>query len=217
MAIHKIDGVDGVNNFPKKFVTLYASEAVTKGDFVGVDLSDTTNGLGASVRPLDVADGLSGSTLVLGVATETVSATTNVQIQTAGKFENANVAATVAAGDKLFATTTSGRAADQAAALADIQIVLVDGASADTNIAITGIQTHDDIVFCFESAASTAVFTDRTSTTSITSDGNIQCTVDTSSDKLLVGIQRQSIPVATALEAASSNAADVLILDQGYF
>tara|TARA_Y100000004_G_scaffold78964_1_gene88827 strand:+ start:153 stop:806 length:654 start_codon:yes stop_codon:yes gene_type:complete len=217
MAIHKIDGVDGVNNFPKKFVTLYASEAVTKGDFVGVDLSDTTNGLGASVRPLDVADGLSGSTLVLGVATETVSATTNVQIQTAGKFENANVAATVAAGDKLFATTTSGRAADQAAALADIQIVLVDGAAADTNIAITGIQTHDDIVFCFESATSTAVFTDRTSTTSITSDGNIQCTVDTSSDKLLVGIQRQSIPVATALEAASSNAADVLILDQGYF
>ena len=217
MAIHKIDGVDGVNNFPKKFVTLYASEAVTKGDFVGVDLSDTTNGLGASVRPLDVADGLSGSTLVLGVATETVSATTNVQIQTAGKFENANVAATVAAGDKLFATTTSGRAADQAAALADIQIVLVDGAAADTNIAITGIQTHDDIVFCFESATSTAVFTDRTSTTSITSDGNIQCTNDTSSDKLLVGIQRQSIPVATALEAASSNAADVLILDQGYF
>ena len=55
MAIYKVDGVDGVNQFPKKFVTLYASEVITKGMLVALDLSDTTNGLGASIRPADVA------------------------------------------------------------------------------------------------------------------------------------------------------------------
>ena len=216
MAIHKVDGVDGVNHFPKKFVTLYASEAITKGNWVGIDLSDTTNGLGGSVRPLDYDDGLSGTTLPLGVATETVAAAANVTIQTAGKYENATVASTVAAGDKLFATTTTGSAADQAAALADVQIVLVSGAGADTDIAVTGIQTQDDLVFCFESATSTALFTDRTSTTSITSDGNIQCSAITSDDTLLVGWQRQAICVGVALEAASTLAADVMIVNQGF-
>ena len=47
MAIHKIDGVDGVDNFPKKTVTLYASGACTAGMFVALT-ADDTNGLGAS-------------------------------------------------------------------------------------------------------------------------------------------------------------------------
>ena len=58
MAIHKIDGVDAVdggsqiNSFPKKFVTLHCNGAVTKGDWVRIDLDSadaSKNGLGATV------------------------------------------------------------------------------------------------------------------------------------------------------------------------
>lgn len=63
---------------------------------------------------------------------------------------------------------------------------LVAGANADTNIAIAGIKTTDQLICVWESATSTALFTDRTATSSISSDGNIQCTDATSSDVLLV-------------------------------
>ena len=91
MAIHKIDGVDGVDHFPKKFVTLYASAACTKGFFVAIS-TDTTNGLGGSVAnaPLS-ASATRANSLTLGIATETVAAGNNVVIQTAGKYENAYV------------------------------------------------------------------------------------------------------------------------------
>ena len=93
MAIHKVDGVDGVNHFPKKFVTLYASAACTAGMFVALT-ADDTNGLGASCAnaPLGAGGGVTASGLVFGIATETVAAGANVKIQTAGKYENAYVA-----------------------------------------------------------------------------------------------------------------------------
>jgi len=62
----------------------------------------------------------------------------------------------------------------------------VAGTTADTNMAISGIVTDDVLVMVIEIATTTGIPTDRTATTSITSDGNIQCTVDTSSDKLIV-------------------------------
>jgi len=65
-----------------------------------------------------------------------------------------------------------------------IKFAKVAGASADTNIAISGIATEDVLISVIEFAS--GVPTDRTSTTSITSAGNIQCTVDTSSDHLIV-------------------------------
>jgi len=67
-----------------------------------------------------------------------------------------------------------------------IKSAAVAGASANTNMAITGITTDDVLISVIEIATSTGIPTDRTSTTSITSAGNIQCTVDTSSDKLIV-------------------------------
>tara|TARA_R100001015_G_C4549347_1_gene111554 strand:- start:175 stop:618 length:444 start_codon:yes stop_codon:yes gene_type:complete len=101
MAIHKIDGVDGDNNFPKKLVTLYASGACTAGKFVAIT-TDTTNGLGASVADAAVGAGSTESNgLTFGVATETVAAGSLVTIQTAGKYENASVASSTAAGDSL--------------------------------------------------------------------------------------------------------------------
>lgn len=63
---------------------------------------------------------------------------------------------------------------------------LVSGANADTNIAIAGIKTTDQLVAVWESATSTALLTDQTAASSITSDGNIQCTNATDSDLLMV-------------------------------
>lgn len=68
----------------------------------------------------------------------------------------------------------------------NLQFELVAGAAADTDIAITGIKTTDELKAVFESAAASALFTDRTATSSITSDGNIQCTDATDGDLLIV-------------------------------
>ena len=119
MAIHKIDGVDGtdgtgaINSFPKKFVTLYSADtAITKGNWVMIHPTDATNGLGASVRDAiaSASDGLQ-SGLIVGVAAETITAAGNILIQTAGKFENANVTTGLTVGMALTVTNANaGRA-----------------------------------------------------------------------------------------------------------
>ena len=136
MAIHKIDGVDAVdggsqiNNFPKKFVTLYAAAAVTKGDWVEIDIADTTNGRGASVKTT-----VAGSVRqAFGVATETVAAGNNVKIQTAGLNTAVKMVVSVAAGAALIcdggtAGAASAFGADEAAAPCGIHISL-DGSTA---------------------------------------------------------------------------------------
>ncbi len=70
----------------------------------------------------------------------------------------------------------------------DLQINLVDGAAADTNMAISGIKMTDRIIHVdhISTKAAIATMADLTSTVSITSDGNIQSTTDTSSDQLKV-------------------------------
>ena len=91
MAIHKIDGGPGgeTPHYPKKFVTLYAPAAIAiaKGDWVRIDLDDTTNGFGQSVEraTMDVAG---GDPLVFGVATHAVALNTpgNLVVQTAGFY-----------------------------------------------------------------------------------------------------------------------------------
>jgi len=111
MAVHKVDGVDGVNHFPKKFVTLYGTAAITAGRFVSIDASDTTNGLGASVVTAAVGPGSTeAQALTFGVATETTTAAGNIVIQTAGKYENAYVNGSTAAGDALTGPLSGGTA-----------------------------------------------------------------------------------------------------------
>ena len=81
MAVHKVDGVDGVNHFPKKFVTLTATAAITKGDVVMIDTGTTTNGAGMHVKKTDAAD----DQLQIGVAAEAASASGDeIRIQVAG-------------------------------------------------------------------------------------------------------------------------------------
>ena len=63
---------------------------------------------------------------------------------------------------------------------------LVNGDTASTNIAVTGITTSDILVHVIEEAVTSAVSTDRTSVASITSAGNIQLSASTSADKLHV-------------------------------
>lgn len=58
------------------------------------------------------------------------------------------------------------------------------GAAADTDIAVAGIALGDKIGSAIEWAA--GVPTDRTATTTVTSDGNIQCSVATTGDQLVV-------------------------------
>lgn len=86
----------------------------------------------------------------------------------------------------------------QQADLASLAITLVDGAAADTNIAVTGITTGDTIVSVIEVvvAADTGTdatgdkvtgLADRTSEADITSAGNIQLdTTNTTGSQLVV-------------------------------
>ena len=62
----------------------------------------------------------------------------------------------------------------------------VAGANADTDIAIAGIKTTDQLIFVWELATSTNDPTDETANASITSDGNIQITNTTAGDVVLV-------------------------------
>lgn len=69
-----------------------------------------------------------------------------------------------------------------------IKVNVLSGAGASTNIAVPDIDPEDTIVACLEFATAAAIstLTDRSATTSITSAGYIQCTVDTTSDALLL-------------------------------
>lgn len=67
----------------------------------------------------------------------------------------------------------------------ELKFNVVSGANANTNIAISGIKRNSLLVTVIEIPASSAV-TDRTATTSVTSDGNIQCTASTAGNQLLV-------------------------------
>lgn len=82
--------------------------------------------------------------------------------------------------------TVKGKAINE---LQRLTPAVVAGAAADTDIPVTGITTEDTLQSVIEFAS--GVPTDRTATTSITSDGNIQCSVDTASDVLVVQYWRK--------------------------
>jgi len=76
----------------------------------------------------------------------------------------------------------------------DLCEVLVTGAGANTNIAVSGvvngvsrtIRPGDQLQSVFKVADASPVFTDLTAQASITSNGNIRVTVDTTGAQLLV-------------------------------
>lgn len=110
MSVFKRDGVDGVEAFPTKKVVLYGTAAIVAGDTVSIDATDTTEGLGGSViKAISTTAAHKG--LAFGIACETITAAGTIKVQTAGKYENANVHGDTAAGDVLFVSATAGRAA----------------------------------------------------------------------------------------------------------
>jgi sugar (pentulose or hexulose) kinase len=67
----------------------------------------------------------------------------------------------------------------------ELKFTVASGDGANTNIAISGIKRNSLLVSVIE-IPTAAVVVDRTAATSITSDGNIQCTASTSGNQVLV-------------------------------
>jgi hypothetical protein len=67
-----------------------------------------------------------------------------------------------------------------------LKVAVVAGAGANTNIAIAGLVKGQDALLSVLEVPASAALVDRTATTSITSDGNIQCTASTAGNQLLV-------------------------------
>ena len=120
MAIHKIDGVDGVDNYPKKFITLWcsltASASIAKGDVVILDTGTTSpEGEALYVKQSDAAD----SVLVVGVAAETVTngagATRDhpIRVQVAGYNSDTVGSAAISLGGQV-GSAASGQIVDAA-------------------------------------------------------------------------------------------------------
>lgn len=63
---------------------------------------------------------------------------------------------------------------------------LVDGAGANTAIAVSGIMEKDALICSVEIATTTGAWTDRTDTTTITDDAEVKCSAATDSDTLLL-------------------------------
>tara|TARA_R100001594_G_scaffold135803_1_gene177748 strand:- start:1365 stop:1853 length:489 start_codon:yes stop_codon:yes gene_type:complete len=113
MAIYKVDGVDGVNHFPKKFVRLHCTTAtIAKGDWVMIDVADTTNGRGNSCK--QTTSNVAGAEPAFGIATETLTAAGILKVQTAGLYGDgttgggAATGGSVTAGSVLAAGNTVG-------------------------------------------------------------------------------------------------------------
>lgn len=78
----------------------------------------------------------------------------------------------------------AGSAAKMIKELQGLQVVVLTGAAASTNIAVAGIKMTDTILSCIEYEAGVPV--DRTSVTTITSAGNIQSTDASTGNKLVL-------------------------------
>jgi|3_EtaG_2_1085321.scaffolds.fasta_scaffold00366_10 hypothetical protein len=107
MAVHKVDGVDGTNHFPKKFVNLHCTTAaITKGDWVCIDVTSTTNGRGASCKKT----GTSIDATAFGVACETTTVASVIRVQTAGLCDFALLTTGVSVSEPLICDATAGAA-----------------------------------------------------------------------------------------------------------
>lgn len=77
-----------------------------------------------------------------------------------------------------------------------LQFNLLAGAAADTNIAVTGIKTGDQILFAcvFTTAAAIATAADLSSEVVILTDGNIQLTdTSTANNQILLIWNKRSV------------------------
>ncbi len=144
MAIHKVDGVDGANNFPKKHVVLHGTAAITAGNVVMLNLADTTNGLGGSV--VTCTNTANGEQLALGIAVETTTDAGTIKIQTAGKYENANVGTPTVAGDSLICSNASDAAVGRLVVYAAADVAPIFAVALESENAATGVEPASGLV-----------------------------------------------------------------------
>ena len=152
MAVHKRDGVDGNAGRPATYVVLYcgdtANDAPAAGDFMCIDTTTTTgvspDGVGNSIKTSGV--GTQDEGLICGISTQALAADGKIQIQVGGYYKDANVAGTVAAGDRLIASSTRGQAVEAttltgtAAASFDYEVIAVALEADTSNVADVMIQ-----------------------------------------------------------------------------
>ena len=150
MAIYKSDGVDAVNLFPSKFITVYCTSAVTVGDVVELDFSatrstdQTVDAFGISVKKAAATDNLP---FACGVATATLTAAGYVQIQYAGYCNSVTPDAAIAVGLPVGSDAgTAGRIqafTGNVSATAGFFGVVVDAY-------VTGAGTNDGAIFLID-------------------------------------------------------------------
>jgi hypothetical protein len=150
MAIYKSDGVDAVNVFPSKFITVYCTGAVNAGDVVELDFSATrstnqsTDAFGISVKKAAATGNLP---FACGVAAATLTAAGYVQIQYAGYCNTVTPDAAIAAGLPVGTDgATAGRIQAYTGNVSDTAGffgVVVDAY-------VTGAGTNDGAIFLFD-------------------------------------------------------------------
>jgi hypothetical protein len=96
----KLDGFAGNKERRQRFVSMYASEAIAKGQVVALDLAATepTNGYGNHVKICDTGDALNRH--AIGVATDAIASGEKGTIQVGGYCDFAQCDSGVADGDE---------------------------------------------------------------------------------------------------------------------
>ena len=217
MAFHKMDGVDGTNYTPNKYVRLYGVGAITAGNCVMIDPSDTTNGAGYSVAQCDLYD----SACSIGIAMETTTTSGYLQVQIGGYCTTATADGAIALRNQVGSdTTTDGRIKKYGT---EIVYFHATGGAAG-NLTVTGITTNDEIIAVLSEDATSGKDANLTAEFSITAADTINNgTGGTASTgnavKVFYSRNASNFPFGLCVDAFSDGKADgiILIRDQGYF
>ena len=116
-TVSKIDGFNGVKEQRARFVDLYATEAIAKGDLVAFDFTlDSTNeqepGHGIRICRADSDDTTDDfKSQWIGVAVEAIASGKYGTVQVSGRCNICKVAASIDAGLLVKANTTAGNGA----------------------------------------------------------------------------------------------------------
>lgn len=180
--------------------------ALAAGDAVRIDISDTAYGLGVSIAKTVTTDQAS----FYGVCAEAIADDAKGKVITHGIAEGCAVESGVAAGDQLMPSATTAGRLDTA--VPEVNYAQISGGAAGAHT-VTGIRAAtDSLISVVEEDGTSGISTDLTSEFSISNDDEItNTTTATTGDLLLVTWHRPIRKVAMALEAASSNAADVFV------
>ena len=113
--IFKADNWDGNIHHPaNKFLEMYSLETLVAGNWVSIVVGDTASPGGGTYHTVQSSDSddVDGEMGICGICVTARTDAGLTRIQVAGFYSGANVAATVAAGELLVASTTAGQAQD---------------------------------------------------------------------------------------------------------